>query len=197
MQRTHVYSARMNAHPSARLLDAARSQLVLVDYQARLMPAMSGHETVVRNAGRLAQLAKALGVPTLATEQIPAKLGPSVPEVAEVVANPLAKSHFDAYADGLRAPVRRAIDDGFTQVVIAGCEAHICLLQTALGMRADGLDVWVVADACGSRSDHNKQLALHRLRDAGASITTTEMVGFEWVRHAGHPAFKTLQALVR
>ncbi len=182
---------------SARLLDAARSQLVLVDYQARLMPAMSGHETVVRNAGRLAQLAQALGVPTMATEQIPAKLGPSVPEVAAIVTNPLAKSHFDAYVDGLREPVRRAVDDGFTQVVIAGCEAHICLLQTALGLRADGLDVWVVADACGSRSDHNKQLALFRLREAGATITSTEMVGFEWVRHAGHPAFKTLQALVR
>jgi nicotinamidase-related amidase len=187
----------MKTTRSPAMLDAARSQLVLVDYQARLMPAIHGNEAVVRNAALLAQLAKALLVPTMATEQIPAKLGPSVPEVAEVVTNVLAKSHFDAYADGLRDPVRRTVADGFEQVLIAGCEAHVCLLQTALGMLADGLAIWVVSDACGSRSEHNKLAAMQRLRDAGATLVTTEMVGFEWVRHAGHPAFKTLQALVR
>lgn len=179
------------------MLDATRSQLVLVDYQARLMPAIHDNESIVRNAARLAKLAQALQVPTMATEQLPAKLGPSVPEVAEVCGDVLAKSHFDAYADGLRDPVQRAVRDGFRQVVIAGCEAHVCLLQTALGMLEDKLDVWVVADACGSRSEHNKLAAMQRLRDAGATCVTTEMVGFEWVRHAGHPAFKTLQALVR
>jgi nicotinamidase-related amidase len=183
--------------PSSAKLDAARSQLVLVDYQARLMPAIHGHDAIVRNAARLARLAQALQVPTLATEQIPTKLGPSVPEVAEVVTGVLAKSHFDAYADGLRDPVRRTVGEGFTQVLIAGCEAHVCLLQTALGMLEDGLDVWVASDACGSRSEHNKVAAMERLRAAGATLVTTEMVGFEWVRHAGHPAFKTLQALVR
>jgi nicotinamidase-related amidase len=183
--------------PGTDKLDAARSQLVLVDFQARLMPAIHGVEAILRNAARLAQLARALQVPLMATEQIPAKLGPSVPEVAEACSNVLAKSHFDAYADGLREPVRRSVSDGFTQVVIAGCEAHVCLLQTALGMLSDGLDVWVVTDACGSRSEHNRLAAMQRLRDAGATCVTTEMVGFEWVRHAGHPAFKTLQSLVR
>lgn len=188
----------MHADPKPPVkLDAARSQLVLVDYQARLMPAIHGNEGVVRNAARLAQLAKVLQVPTMATEQIPAKLGPSVPEVTDVVTSVLAKSHFDAYGDGLRNPVRRNVGDGFTQVVVGGCEAHICLLQTALGMLEDGLDVWVVSDACGSRSEHNKHTAMQRLNESGARIVTTEMVGFEWVRHAGHPAFKTLQALVR
>jgi nicotinamidase-related amidase len=82
-------------------------------------------------------------------------------------------------------------------MVIAGCEAHVCLLQTAIGMLADEIDVWIVIDACGSRSEHNRQAALRRLEEYGAKCVTTEMVGFEWVRHAGHPAFKTLQALVK
>jgi nicotinamidase-related amidase len=179
------------------LLDADKSQLVLVDYQARLMPAIQGGDEIVRNAVRLAQLAQALGVPTVATEQSPAKLGPSVSEVREASREVIAKTHFDAYPDGLREPVQRAVASGRTQVVVAGCEAHVCLLQTALGMLGDGLEVWVVTDACGSRSDHNRQAAMQRLQAAGAVFVTTEMVGFEWVRHAGHPAFKTLQALVR
>jgi nicotinamidase-related amidase len=187
----------MEPNRTAAQLEDTRSQLVLVDYQARLMPAIHGNEAVLRNAVCLAKLAQALQVPTMATEQIPAKLGPSVPEIAELCTHVLAKSYFDAYADGLREPVRRAVSNGFAQVVIAGCEAHVCLLQTALGMLADGLDVWVVIDACGSRSEHNHAAAMQRLRTAGATCVTTEMVGFEWVRHAGHPAFKTLQALVR
>jgi nicotinamidase-related amidase len=179
------------------LLDAGRSQLVLVDYQARLMPAIHGGDEIVRNAVRLAQLAHTLGVPALATEQSPAKLGPSVPEVRDACGAVIAKTFFDAYPDGLREPVQRAVAGGRSQVVVAGCEAHVCLLQTALGMLNDKLDVWVVIDACGSRSEHNRQAALQRLQNAGAVCVTTEMVGFEWVRHAGHPAFKALQALVR
>jgi nicotinamidase-related amidase len=189
----------MDAHRSTpqALLDAGKSQLVLVDYQARLMPAMHGGADVVRNAARLAELARALDIPALATEQSPAKLGPNVPEVRDAVGATLAKTHFNAYPDGLREPVQRAVADGRTQVVIAGCEAHVCLLQTALGMLNDRLDVWVVTDACASRSEQNKLAALQRLQAAGALLVTTEMVGFEWVRHAGHPAFKTLQTLVR
>ncbi|HTT11315.1 MAG TPA: hydrolase [Burkholderiaceae bacterium] len=179
------------------LLDARRSQLVLIDYQARLMPAIHRRAEIVRNAVRLGTLAHALGIPVIATEQSPEKLGPSVPEVRDVCATVIAKTFFDAYPDGLREPVQRLIAGDRSQVVVAGCEAHVCLLQTALGMLDDGLDVWIVVDACGSRSEHNREAALRRLHDAGAACVTTEMVGFEWVRHAGHPAFRTLQTLVR
>jgi len=184
-------------HLNPVLLDAAKSQLVLVDYQSRLMPAIHSGEEIVRNATRLAQLAQNLGIPSTATEQSPDKLGPTVPEVRNACGTVLAKTYFDAYGDGLREPVRRSIAAGRSQVVVAGCEAHVCLLQTALGMLVDDLDLWLVVDACGSRNPDDRQAALQRLRDAGARCVTTEMVGFEWVRHAGHPAFKTLQALVR
>jgi nicotinamidase-related amidase len=182
---------------SATLLDARKSQLVLVDYQARLMPAIHSGEEIVRNAVRLATLARALDVPTIATEQTPAKLGTSVPELSDSGCAVITKTHFNAYADGLREPVQRSIESGRSQVVVAGCEAHVCLLQTAIGMLEDNLDVWIVVDACGSRSEHNREMALRRLEDAGAKCVTTEMVGFEWVRHAGHPAFRTLQKVVR
>jgi nicotinamidase-related amidase len=179
------------------LLDARKSQLVLIDYQARLLPAIHDGENIARNAARLAQLAQALEIPAVATEQSPAKLGPSLPEVREACSAVIAKTYFDAYPDGLREPVQHAVANGRSQVVVAGVEAHVCLLQTAIGMLDDGLDVWVVVDACGSRSEHNREAALQRLQDSGATCVTTEMVGFEWVRHAGHPAFKTLQTLVR
>ena len=82
-------------------------------------------------------------------------------------------------------------------VVIAGCEAHVCLLQTALGLLEEELDVWVVTDACSSRSERNRDAAFDRLAAAGAELVTTEMVAFEWLRDAGHPRFKEVLAIVK
>jgi len=151
----------------------------------------------VAGLSALGMLVTSLSVYSLAPTAGATPVGPTVPEVRNACGTVLAKTYFDAYGDGLREPVRRSIAAGRSQVVVAGCEAHVCLLQTALGMLADDLDLWLVVDACGSRNAENRQAALQRLRDAGARCVTTEMVGFEWVRHAGHPAFKTLQALVR
>jgi nicotinamidase-related amidase len=81
--------------------------------------------------------------------------------------------------------------------VVAGCEAHVCLLQTALGLLDAGFLVAVVADACASRTPANQALAMARLGAAGVTLVSTEMVGFEWVRNAGHPAFKAWQAMIR
>ena len=82
-------------------------------------------------------------------------------------------------------------------VVIAGCEAHVCLLQTALDLLEEEFEVWVVTDACSSRTERNRDAAFDRLAGAGAELVTTEMVGFEWLRTAEHPAFRDLQALIR
>jgi isochorismate hydrolase len=82
-------------------------------------------------------------------------------------------------------------------VVMAGCEAHICLLQTALGCLEAELDVVVVTDACASRTERNRDAAYDRLAAAGAELVTTEMVLFEWLRTAEHPQFKAVQALVK
>ncbi len=178
------------------LMSADASQLVLVDLQQRLMPAIAGADAVVANALRLAGLARALGVPVWGTEQSPDKLGPNLPAVRAACERTLAKTAFDATADGLLELLEPGVAAGRGEIAVAGCEAHICLLQTVLGVLAAGRRVRVVMDACGSRSPHSHAAAMARLTRAGAEIVTTEMVGFEWLRRADHAAFRSWQAAI-
>ena len=203
------------------LLELEQSQLVLVDYQIRLMPAMHESAAVVANAIRLARMAAALQVPVFLTEQSPSKLGATVPELGDALgsarARSLAKMQFSAVEEGLgewlRPPAKpvqgnaRSLPKHLQKaasgpeprdtIVIAGCEAHVCLLQTALDLLEDEFDVWVVTDACSSRSERNRDAAFDRLAGAGVELVTTEMVAFEWLRSAEHPAFKEIQALIK
>ncbi|ABE44563.1 isochorismatase family protein [Polaromonas sp. JS666] len=206
------------------LLDADDSQLVLVDYQVRLMPAIFENELVIANAVRLARMAQTLEVPVWGTAENPDRLGPNVPEVQAAIeaagGKTLAKMHFSAVADGLsdwlRPPVRKVpaggnarslpkhlqkaapeAEAGRSTIVIAGCEAHVCLMQTALDLLEEEFEVWVVTDACSSRSERNRDAAFDRLAGNGAELVTTEMVAFEWLRTAEHPAFNDVLALVK
>ncbi|WP_444666254.1 isochorismatase family protein [Cereibacter changlensis] len=174
-------------------LEAARSELLIIDIQTRLMPAIQEGPAVLARARQLVTAADRLGVPLLATEQNPAGLGPTVagllPEGAEV----LPKMSFDA----LGAPAIAARLTGDRTLVVAGCEAHVCVLQTVLGLLQRGRRVQVVADAVGSRHAANRKAALKRMRQAGAGIVTTEMVLFEWLGSAEHPAFREIVALIK
>jgi nicotinamidase-related amidase len=173
-----------------KLAHARHTALVLVDYQQRLMPAIHRSADVLLQALRLADVARELGIAVIGTEQNPSGLGPNVPAVRERCGSTLAKMHFDACADGLLDRLQATPAAPLAEVVIAGCEAHVCLTQTALGLRRAGLRVWVVADACGSRAAENHVLAMQRLRDAGAGIVSVEMVAFEWLRTCEHARFK-------
>ena len=197
------------------LLEAAESQLVLVDYQARLMPALFESEAVLANALRLAQLARLMRVPVWGTEQNPSRLGENAPAVRALCDRTLAKMHFSAVEEGLgewlrppaKAPqgnarslpkhLQKPAEPERAMIVIGGCEAHVCLLQTALDLLEDEFDVWVVTDACTSRTERNRDAAFDRLAGAGAELVTTEMVAFEWLRTAEHPDFKAAQALIK
>lgn len=201
------------------LIDVDASQLVLVDYQSRLMPAMWEPDLVVANAVRLAKLAALLEVPAFYTEQNPSGLGNTVPDVkaalAEAHAKVLNKMQFSAMEEGLgewlRPPPKpvqgnaRSLPKHLQKppaserstIIIAGCEAHICLMQTALDLLEDEFEVWVVTDACSSRTERNRDAAFDRLAGAGAELLTTEMVAFEWIRTAEHPVFKEVQALIK
>lgn len=202
------------------LLEVEESQLVLVDYQERLMPAMAGAQEVVLNAARLAQAARMLQVPVFVTEQNAPKLGATVAELRTALgdyARVFPKMMFSAVEEGLGEwlqpepkPVQgnaRSLPKHLQKpavqgperpcVVLAGCEAHVCLLQTALDLLEDEMDVWVVVDACASRSERNRDAAFDRLAGAGVELVTTEMVLFEWLRGAEHPQFKTIQALIK
>ncbi len=174
------------------LLSASDSTLVLIDFQARLMPAIHEGPALVAHAQRLVAAAGLLGVPIVMTEQNPAGLGGTVPELAG--AGPvIAKTSFDACAEG--AFLEALAGDG--QIVLCGCEAHVCLGQTALTLLAPRRRVAVVQDASGSRRPESKDAALARLARHGAEIVTTEMVIFEWLRDAGHPRFREALKLVK
>lgn len=200
------------------LLDVDDCQLVLVDYQEKLMPVIHEREQVLANAVRLAQLARLMEVPVFGTEQNPQRLGPNAPALRELCDRTLAKMSFSAVPDGLldwlRPPAKpqqgrnaRSLPKHLQKpvqaeperptVVIAGCEAHVCLLQTALELLEEEMDVWVVTDACGSRTERNRDAAFDRLAGAGAELVTTEMVAFEWLRSCEHPAFKSMLELVK
>ena len=199
------------------LLDASESQLVLVDYQERLMPVIEGGPAVLANALRLARIAQLLQVPVWGTEQNPSRLGPNDAQLRALCGRTLAKMHFSAAEEGLgewlRPPAKpqggnarslpkhlqkpQQAGDERPSIVIAGCEAHVCLLQTALQLIEDEFEVWVVTDTCGSRTERSRDAAFDRLAGAGAELVTTEMVAFEWLRSCEHPAFKDMLALVK
>ena len=197
------------------LLDAAESQLVLVDYQAKLMPAIFESAAVVANAVRLGQIAKLMAVPVWGTEQNPSRLGQNLPELRALCGQTLSKMHFSAVEEGLsewlrppaKAPagnarslpkhLQKPPEPARSMIVMAGCEAHVCLLQTALDLLEDEFDVWVVTDACSSRTERNRDAAFDRLAGAGAELVTTEMVAFEWLRTAEHADFKGVLGLVK
>ncbi len=168
--------------------------LLLIDLQQRLVPVIDDNETMVARAVRLAAAAQLLGVPVRATEQHPAGLGPTVPPLAAYPQVVLAKTTFSATGHPGFAQLLPA---GASQIVLAGCEAHVCVLQTALGLLASGHRVIVAADAVGSRDPGDRAAGIDRARRHGAEIVTSEMVLFEWLRDAQHPQFREVQKLLK
>ena len=173
------------------LIRSAQSLLLLIDLQERLAPAIHDVDDVLRHNLWLVAVAQRLSVPVAATVQYPAGLGPMVPALtARIPAEQVVeKIHFSAVADGcleaLPAFSRR-------QVVLTGTETHVCVLQTALDLLALGKEVFVVAEAVGSRRPDDKELALARLRQEGCRIVSREMVAFEWLHKAGTETFRQI-----
>ncbi len=178
--------------------DPTRSVLVLVDYQARLLPAIADGAQVLDQALALARLARTLGIPVIGTEENPAKLGPNVDSLRALCDETLTKMHFDACGDGLLARLAaHRPGPAPRDVVMAGCEAHVCLLQTALGVLRGGDRVWLVSAACGSRRVDDQALAMTRLQQAGAVCVNLDMLAFEWMRTCEHPQFRAVLAQVK
>jgi len=175
------------------ILDVRISTLLVIDMQARLMPAIDESAVAIANARRLVEAAALLGVPALFTEQNPKGLGATVPELAADEARTFAKMTFDAG----RAPgFYGRLAEGHA-VVMAGVEAHVCVLQTALGLIDIGRRVFVVCDGVGSRRPESKDAALRRMERNGVEIVTTEMVVFEWLGSAENPRFREAVALIK
>jgi len=182
------------------LLDAATSQLLIVDVQDRLLPAMHAGDVMVERCAVLLQAAHELGVPSTVSEQYRKGLGATVARLDNVKGDAavLEKMHFSCAADpGIAKRVGDLAATGRRQVVIAGIESHVCVLQSALGFKAAGLDVFVVADAVTSRRADSVAVALDRMRANGIDVVNTEMTAFEWLHIAGTPVFKTVSKLIK
>lgn len=177
---------------------ARLSQLIFVDIQDKLVPVMDEADMTLalKNSAILAQAAKLLAVPMVCTEQYPKALGHTVLSLATHLAGvkTIEKTDFSCAA----VPAfRNQLTQNHSQLILAGIEAHICILQTALGLLAMGKQVFIVEDAICSRQTSNKQNAIARLRDAGCIVTNTESVVFEWLGKAGGEHFKAISKLIR
>lgn len=182
------------------LCHAAHSQLLIIDVQQRLAESMNKDvlASVVKSMGILIEAANTLQIPVLHTEQYPKGLGPTLPELTEKLAAEQAACEKTGFSCCAAPGINKRISDGFrTQLILAGMEAHICVLQTAIELQQRGKTVFVVEDAVCSRRKSNFRNALARLRQAGCIITNTESVLFEWMEDAQHPQFKHLSRLIR
>jgi nicotinamidase-related amidase len=189
--------------PNKLLLQAAISQLVVIDMQVKLAPAMdfASMQAVTKNCAILLQAAHLLQVPTIVTEQYSQGLGETIPELKQhfLHIKPIAKTAFSACAE---PAFKQHCHSDKPQIVLTGMEAHICVLQTALDLVQAGKQVFVVEDAMISRNNSNqiganKANAIARLRDAGCVITNTESVLFEWLGNANHESFKVISKLIK
>lgn len=175
------------------LCDASRSTLIIIDLQERLMPAIQDGDAVVKNALTLARAARLLDIPVVGTVQNPAGLGPNMPDVQALCGRMIEKMDFDSCAE----PAFLSALDPAHELIVAGCEAHVCVLQTTLGLLRRKRRVRLVADAIGARRAVDKAVAIERARAAGAELVTAEMVAFEWMRSCTHPKFKDVLQLLK
>jgi nicotinamidase-related amidase len=178
---------------SAPKLNPDRAALVVVDVQEAFSKAVPSFDRVARACATLIRGAEATGVPVLATEQYPEGLGSTVPPVAEALpggTEPISKLCFSApEADGFDL-------GGRDQAIVCGIEAHVCVNQTVLDLLDSGVEVHVVRDAVASRTDENRDVALHKAERAGAVVSSVETALFELVGGAGTDEFKAVQKLI-
>lgn len=177
-----------------RLLAAHDSMILLVDMQAGLLPAIADTDALVGRAHRLLSAAQLLQVPVVATEHCADKIGATDSRLAPLAQAIEHKVHFDATR---QAGMVQRLPEGRPNVLVVGTEAHVCVLQTALGLAAAGLTPWLVADCVGSRRESDRAVALQRWLQSGGNVLSSEMAMFEWLDSANHPRFRDVLALVK
>lgn len=179
------------------MLSRTAAVLIMIDFQGNLAQAMHGKESLFANNIRLIQGFRALNLPILVTEQIPSKLGPTIPLLAGELGSftPVSKESFSCWVnedfhDRLESLTRR-------HVVLTGIECHICVYQTALDLMQNGYTVHLVTDAVSSRTPENCRVGIDAIKSAGAYLTSTEMVLFELLRTAADPKAKEIFKIVK
>jgi nicotinamidase-related amidase len=181
------------AEIARRPLQPEECALLVIDIQEKLLPPIYEKARVVQNSKLLIRLAKILSIPIIFSTQYAKGLGKTVPEIADLVPGMEAtdKLEFGCFGNAAFCSVL-AVAKGRTTLLLCGMETHICVMQTALGALIQGLIVHVAADAVSSRTELNWKLGLQRMRDAGAIISSTEMMIYELLGRSGSPAFKEM-----
>jgi nicotinamidase-related amidase len=182
-----------------RPLEADHCALIVVDIQEKLLPPIFNKETMVKNSQLLIRLAKILPIPAVVTTQYSKGLGATVPEIASLLSDvrSIDKLEFGCFgSDEFRSSVKKLPGNRNT-LLLCGMESHICVTQTALGALNNGYRVHVASDAVGSRSEWNWKVGLERMRDAGAVISSTEMMMYELLRCSGTKEFKELLPFIK
>ncbi len=177
-----------------RPLEADKCALVVVDIQEKLLPPIFNKEQLVKNSSLLIRLAKILNIPVMVTTQYAKGLGNTVPEIAALAADvpPIDKLEFSCFGKDTFCSAVKSLPGHRNTMLLCGMEAHICVMQTALGALEQGYLVHVASDAIGSRAEWNWRVGIERMRDAGCVISSTEMMMYELLRQSGTPAFKEL-----
>jgi nicotinamidase-related amidase len=171
--------------------------LIVVDVQGKLAQLAVDKELLFKNIRILIQAARVLDIPILWCQQVPEALGPTVPEIAELLtgSQPINKASFSCCGQEQFNAELNAL--GREQVLLCGIETHVCIYQTAMDLMEGGLDVTVIGDAVSSRTASNRHIALTRLAAEGAHVSSTEMVLFELLKTAKHPQFKEIAKLIK
>ena len=189
------------------LADVDRSILVVIDLQGKLVDKVHRSGLVLAATHRLLELAELFGVPVVLTEQYPRGLGPTHPELLArfdaltVPRRRVEKGAFGCFGDpgfeAALAEVRPGVAPADRQLIVAGIEAHVCVMQTVLEARRLGQGVHLCWEAVSGRGAEHRQWALERMRQAGAAVSNLESVAFEWARHKDHAQFKAMSAIFK
>ena len=179
------------------MLDTAKTILVMIDIQDKLFRVMNSQESLLKNVLKLIRGVRVLDIPVILTEQYPAGLGPTLPEITRLLPDikPVEKVCFSCCDEGRFQQQLESLNR--QQVLIAGIEAHICVYQTAMDLLRRGYEVQVVVDCVGSREASNKEVCLVRLNSSGVNLTTTEMALFELLRVGRGEKFKQISNIIK
>ena len=182
------------ADVARQLLQADQCALVVVDMQEKLLPPIFNKDQLIKNSQLLIRLARVLNIPLVVTTQYAQGLGAVVPEVASLIGDArfIDKLDFSCFGSNDFRSILKSLQGNRNTVLLCGMEAHICVMQTALGALNDGYLVHVASDAIGSRVRWNLDIGIDRMRTAGVVISTTEMMIYELLRCSGTQQFKEM-----
>jgi len=170
---------------------------VIIDVQEKLFPHMFEKEMLRKNLNILMQGINILGLPAILTEQYTKGLGPTIPSLREYVKeySSVEKTAFSCCDESVFMSKLREMKVNF--VILAGIEAHVCVLQTAIDLLQNGFLPVIIEDCTSSRKIKDKAIAIKRMAREGAIISSCESILFELLRFSGNEQFKAVSRLIK